>query len=256
MSVDKFGRHTERTEARKGPKGDGFELTSEGDFDIKAKRLRHVKDPAESADAVNLNYLRVNCVQYGLSNEQNPFIDARHNLIRHVQEPAEINDAATKSYVDSKTPAGNQYTWDFRYRRLTNCSNPVEESDAVTLRHFNYWSPKVDTNNDTWTFSNFRLVDVGSPTGASDAVNLKYVRDNALVKNSNGVFDAGHCKLTSVGLPEAMDDAVNKRFLKHALLKFGTSLFTTILANNEITQDKLTYFETSLVKLVSEWFDK
>jgi len=36
MSVDKFGRHarSKQTQALRGPKGDRYNLTSEGDYDL------------------------------------------------------------------------------------------------------------------------------------------------------------------------------------------------------------------------------
>lgn len=258
MSVDKFGRHSSRRlrAALKGPKGDGFELTAEGDFDIKTKRLRHVKEPKDGSDAVNLEYLRENCVQYGLSNELKPFIDARQNYIRNVKEPAEKDDVATRAYVDSKTPKGNRYLWDFLNRRITNCSNPIEDSDAVNLRYFQYWTPKVNTNENAWSFVSYRLAQVGSPTEPSDAVTLKYLKDNAIVKkNLISGYDAENCTISRVALAKEIDDAVSKRYLKDALIKLAVSVYKTILVDNQPTQEQVDIFEGALLNSVSEWFD-
>lgn len=257
MSVDKFGRHSRRLSVIKGPKGEGFDFTPEGDFDIKSRRLCNVKEPKEKSDAVNLEYLRDKCLHHGLSNEQILFIDAKQTIIRHVREPEVNSDAATKAYVDYNTPASNNFLWDFRHRRLTNCSNPTDDGDAVTLRYFQYWTPKINTEENAWKFINYRLVDIGTPLDSGDAVNLKYLCDNALVKkNLVSGFDAKNCTISNVGLPKDIDDVISKKYLRHALLKFGMSLFQVIMADNTLSPDQTVFFNSNLARLVSEWFDK
>ncbi|WP_221935974.1 hypothetical protein, partial [Klebsiella pneumoniae] len=60
MTIDKFGRSLKSSSQKilQGPKGEGFKLTPEGDFDIKNKRLQNVGDPVDIKDAVNLYYLK------------------------------------------------------------------------------------------------------------------------------------------------------------------------------------------------------
>lgn len=286
MSIDKFGRHRlKRLRGPKGPKGDGFDLTPEGDYDVQSKRLRHVHIPMENSDAVNMlymnqlclasnspsapydakgkvisrvnspkeaddvvtlryfqemtprrfkdsfgfhnsrlknigkpidekdavhiSYLNEHCLQYGLTNAVNPHIDARRRLIRNVNEPEIGADAATKRYVDTKTPGGNQYEWEMRGRRLTNCGHPVESNDAVTLGLFKSGCPKVDALESCWKFSNYRLTDVAEP--------------------------------------HDLDDAVTKRYLKSALIQFGESLVKT--AGVEVKDS----FKTDLEQTFSNW---
>lgn len=59
MSVDAFGRVLKiGGGAERGPPGIGYQLTSEGNFDVENKRLCHVADPTEPSDAVNLQTLK------------------------------------------------------------------------------------------------------------------------------------------------------------------------------------------------------
>lgn len=58
MSIDKFGRY--RTNLKKmsgGPPGVGFHLTSNGDYDIRLKRLCNVQVPKDALDAVNKEFV-------------------------------------------------------------------------------------------------------------------------------------------------------------------------------------------------------
>jgi len=60
MSIDVFGRvlkHKTSVGAR-GPPGEGFQRTPQGDFDISHKRLCNVATPQEDLDAVNLRSLK------------------------------------------------------------------------------------------------------------------------------------------------------------------------------------------------------
>lgn len=60
MSVNKFGRYSATkskvaavTAAARGPKGKGFNLTPEGNYDVLGKRLKNVFKPLHDSDAVN-----------------------------------------------------------------------------------------------------------------------------------------------------------------------------------------------------------
>lgn len=62
MSVDVFGRTLLNgrihTVGKKGPPGDGFKRTSDGNYSIEGKRLSNLADPLDNFDAVSLHVLR------------------------------------------------------------------------------------------------------------------------------------------------------------------------------------------------------
>lgn len=74
MSIDVFGRVLKQKSGAgaRGPPGEGFQRTSNGDFDISHKRLCNVATPQEDLDAVNLYKLRE--FQYEL--------DKVHNMVK------------------------------------------------------------------------------------------------------------------------------------------------------------------------------
>lgn len=59
MSVDKFGRYSKRVDgvSKRGPPGQGFLLTSDGNFDLTNKRLKNLNKPEDKYDAVNKIYI-------------------------------------------------------------------------------------------------------------------------------------------------------------------------------------------------------
>ena len=61
MSVDAFGRIFLKSKATTGggPRGKGYKLTSDGNFDVENRKLCNVADPTQPADAVNLRVLQV-----------------------------------------------------------------------------------------------------------------------------------------------------------------------------------------------------
>jgi uncharacterized protein (DUF342 family) len=55
MSVDVFGRNLKQSEgASRGPPGNGYKFTQDGQYDVDEKRLCNVADPQSARDAVNL----------------------------------------------------------------------------------------------------------------------------------------------------------------------------------------------------------
>lgn len=69
MSVDKFGRFSSCNTISKGvrgAKGEGFNLSRAGDYDIKYMRIFNVGNPTEIGDSVNLDTLKFLCLNVHL----------------------------------------------------------------------------------------------------------------------------------------------------------------------------------------------
>lgn len=64
MSVDVFGRQldhiksTVRTSGSRGPPGEGFKITTDGQYDMDHRRLCNLDDPVEENDATSLKIMR------------------------------------------------------------------------------------------------------------------------------------------------------------------------------------------------------
>src|SRR5436190_20120668 len=92
MSVDKFGR-TSAEEGSRGPPGEGFSLTDDGNYDIQGKALRNVASPVQLSDAVNLEFINNNTI----SAKENAF-SAGGRIIQNVGRPVNETDAINNNY--------------------------------------------------------------------------------------------------------------------------------------------------------------
>jgi len=98
MSVDKFGRHSRinQSQALRGPKGEGYDLTPDGDYDIKKKRLCYLEDPVNDLDAVNLKTLnsKIQDLQTSFNTEaKTQFKAVETNLKKHVENADKLTKA-------------------------------------------------------------------------------------------------------------------------------------------------------------------
>lgn len=129
MSIDKFGRYNRhmRINVVRGPTGEGFRLTDEGDYDIDNKRLCNVGNAVSEEDAVSFKILKENC----LYQTDNQYDVALKNII-NLADPKLLTDAATKSYVDTKIPTVSNGICNFEGYRLNNIGYPSVPTDAVS----------------------------------------------------------------------------------------------------------------------------
>lgn len=131
MSVDKFGRH-ERSfahEVFRGPPGDGFQLTQDGNYDLKRKRLCNLADPLSNEEAVNLKIIRtltLNC------ESADGMFDAKNKRIQNIAKASEDNDAVNREFVLGEI------------NKLKNNLN--EKIDKISSRLFSIFPSKKDAN--------------------------------------------------------------------------------------------------------------
>lgn len=97
MNVDKFGRHESvfNREMLRGPKGEGFRLTLEGNYDMRGKRVCNLADAVHDGDSVNLKLLHRQVLMF----------DAKHD------------------------------TYHAQNKRITNLAPPISESDAINRKY-------------------------------------------------------------------------------------------------------------------------
>lgn len=98
MNVDKFGRHENALsrDVLRGPKGEGFQLTHDGNYDMKRKRLSNLADAVENDDSVNLKVLRSMTLNF--DTDSNVF-NAKNKRIVNIDEPSDGSDAVNRTFV-------------------------------------------------------------------------------------------------------------------------------------------------------------
>lgn len=171
MSVDKFGRHSDSVKMKgaKGPPGEGFKLTSDGNYDIENKKLCNVGKASNDGDAVNLELLK-----------------------------EKSGSKLGYFFVDK---AKTKRAWNARKLRIHDIASPQEATDAVNLKLLmdRTIHDISDDQNWDWKCRKRRLIDVSDPVNDLDAVNKQ-----TLERNLNGCL-----KVSEKSPPERVWDALN-----------------------------------------------
>lgn len=151
MSVDKFGRHSKSGgggsgKSIAGPRGIGFKLTADSDYDISSKRLVNLGKAVDDGDAVNKKTL---------------------------DETLHSKEEIIKKYVDGVVPTSTKSYWGFGNRRLVSVAGPKDKQDAVNVEFLKRMA--ICFNGKIFDASNVRVSNVGAPKEDTDAVNLQHL---------------------------------------------------------------------------------
>lgn len=133
MVVDKFGRQylSGDTNGRdkQGPRGIGFKLTSDGDFNVENKKIVNLANPLNELDAVNRQSTLI--VESGT-------VSMRKRRLIELASPLDDSDAITKKYAKDllKTVEINEKIKACP-RRIGECERAIKELAAQNLLIFN-----------------------------------------------------------------------------------------------------------------------
>lgn len=226
MSVDKFGRRSNRRRPERGPKGEGFNLTPQGDYDIQYKRLQNLEDPVEGTDAVNFKTLQsglFRCMQLSSDNES---FDAQMKRIANASDPTEETELVTKQFVLRHIPEENKDNWSFKHKRLSNIASPLYDGEAVSLEFIRKNAILREHKSNFFDAKNTIITNLAPPSGSSDAINKGYLDRNALLLKNGQEWDFHDKRLINVKDPEGdAKDVVNFGFLnRYALCRLDTGL--------------------------------
>lgn len=228
MSVDKFGRRSNQpAKGLKGPKGDGFNLTSEGDFDIQNRRLRNVKNPELSHDAVNLTTLNSKSLLFDSKG-----VDVKNKKIRNVADPAFDLDAVNLQtlFNYSLSTVGNVFN--ARNKRVSNVGDAIDPNDAFPLRQLNNCIPTKDVYDNSYKFQDYKLREVGHPVKDNDAVTLSYFRTNSIKRKWDG-WDFERKRIKLVADPAEMEDAVTLNYLIRVVSELFYNFYNRLAPTND-----------------------
>lgn len=207
MSVDKFGRYKTSGSTKSGkigPKGVGFNLTPEGDYDIGGKLLRNVATASSAKDAVTLNQLETKCLMF---DDKRKRYDAGWRPIGGLAKPKDDDDAVTKKYLESLIPVKLNDGYDFKDYRLQNIGTPLDEGDGLNWKYAKVYCI-VKNNQNKFDAQKSFICNVKTPINSQDAANKYYVDNKVIPMNSNG-WNCGDRKLTNVKDGSSSLDAVN-----------------------------------------------
>lgn len=222
-SIDIFGRSSKGRAGKQGERGIGFNLTPEGNFDLRKKRVCNAANPVDEQDVATKSFV--------------------HHSLNH------------RTSIDNKNN-----TFSIKKKRLIDVNDPVNPSDAVTKSFLQNKALLLEANNEVFDARNKRLGNVGAAASLADAVNLKYLHDNSIckveatlldpktkVESKAFVFNANKLSIDNMGPPATGESAVPWGFLENCLRHLTMSLMHEI-ADSAIALRKEIYYITRSAK--------
>jgi AAA15 family ATPase/GTPase len=132
MGIDKFGRSQltvggVKAKLLKGPKGDGFQLKEDGNFDLQNKKLCNVADPSDDGDVVTLKFLdeRLNKLKLQLKEK----ID----FLKDISKLLDVFEVS-KNYVSLKSK-----------RRIVSVNQSINTNDVVVRKELETVLSKIQS---------------------------------------------------------------------------------------------------------------
>lgn len=240
MAVDKFGRKLTGSgggDGSKGPPGEGFKLTSDGNYDISNKLLTNVGIAFNNRDAVNLETLR-SYVAPNLKLNRKRKYDAQEKGICNVASPTDSSDVVTLGYVKDNCFTCDGDVIDIKGRKLINVHQPNSDADVATKSYVDSFTLKLDSDtNFDFNAKSRQIRNLGEPFRTHDAVNLQYLRNNAMVskyveKFGSNVWNAKNMIISDVADPVQLNDAVNVHFFIRKIQEVVEFLYDCIANKN------------------------
>lgn len=265
MSVDKFGRHNVSSgKGERGPKGEGFAYTIEGNFDVQGKRLCNVLSAKDGSDAVCLD---------GLKNMLNPCVKETNGIytfndktVTGIADPVNDQDAVNFRVLKRKslstTPDSH---YDIQNKRLCNVSDAVNENDAVNLAGVkNLIKSCMKEVKGVFNFKGKVVSGIEEPKNDQDAISFKVMKrvvNQATLNLTSQSYNGRNKKITNVKAPETASDVVVLKFLNdNCIVKdLKTDTFN---ANSKIishvsdpkeAQDVVTYNSMMMIVTKLSW---
>ena len=215
----------------------GFNLTSDGDYDMVNKKLRNVGAPNSNNDAATKKYVDDNSSGSLLSSKLtvDSNIDMNQKMIKNVYPPQDLNDSATKFYVDSKflhVNGSNSMKGNLNMdsKKIVNVNAPTNQNDASNKKYVDdtvaankvdvspYFkkdgSQKMTGNID---MNNNRIYNLPTPTGGKQPTPLaftdfKYLHVAGTNKMTNNL-DMDNKGIIHLKPPTSDTDAATKKYV-------------------------------------------
>ena len=157
----------------------GFNLTSDGDYDMVNKKLRNVGAPNSNNDAATKKYVDDNSSGSLLSSKLtvDSNIDMNQKMIKNLYPPQDINDSATKFYVDTKflqVSGSNSMIGNLNMnsKKIVNVDDTVAANKVDVSPYFKKdGSQKLTGNID---MNNNRNYNLPAPTGGKQPTPLAF----------------------------------------------------------------------------------
>ena len=214
-----------------GAPGIGFNLTSDGDYDMINKKLRNVGTPTSNTDAATKKYVDDNST--GTPSTTRLRVDSNIDMkntyrILNLSSPSGNKEPATKEYSDlnfikvdgSNSMSGNL---NINSKKIINVASPNLDTDAATKKYVDDNSTGSQTTSKLTVDANidmkdrYRILNLKSPLDADEPATKQYADSSYLPRDGSRTMlnnlSMNNNKITNVGTPTSNNDVATKKYV-------------------------------------------
>lgn len=129
MTIDKFGRSLKASSSKnlKGLKGEGFNLTPDGDYDMQNKKLCNLASPLQAADAATKSYVDYRSVPFSEGK-----YDMQNRRIWQLADPKVPTDAVNLRTLNKLSLKLTKNNYNAQHKQINSLAAPSVSDDAAT----------------------------------------------------------------------------------------------------------------------------
>ena len=233
--------HFQFAKGVQGAPGVGFNLTSDGNYDMVGKKLTNVGSPTSDTDSATKKYVDTNS---GGGKTSLLTVDSDVDMksqysIKNLKSPSNNDDAANKKYVDDSKIDGSVFlkldgtrqmsgNLDMNNKRIINLPAPTGSKQPIPLAYGDLAYLHVNGTNmmtNHMNMNNKKITHLQTPTNNSDAVPKKYVDDSLSNQDFSSFFkkdgsrvmtsdlNIGGHKIINLEDPTSVSDATTKKYV-------------------------------------------
>ena len=216
-----------------GAPGVGFNLTSDGNYDMVGKKLTNVGNPTDDKDAASKKYVDTHS---GGGKTSLITVDSNIDMkdtfrILNLKSPSDADEPVTKNYAESnffQRDGSQPMTGDVNMnnKKIKNLSLPTANSEAANKKYVD--DSKIDGSvflkldgttpmTGNLNMNNNRIYNIPNPTGSKQLIPLAYGDLAHLHVNGSNMMtnhmNMNNKKITNLQTPTNNTDAANKKYV-------------------------------------------
>ena len=234
--------HYQFAKGLQGAPGIGFNLTSDGNYDMNGKKLTNVGAPTSETDSATKKYVDTHSGggKTSLITVDSNIDMKRQYSITKLKTPTDNDDAANKKYVDDSKIDGSVFlkldgtrpmtgNLNMNNNRIYNIPNPTGSKQPIPLAYGDLAYLHVNGSNmmtNHMNMNNKKITNLQAPTNVTDAATKKYVDDKStnppdlspFFKKDGSTPMTGNLnlngnKIVNLEDPASDNDAANKKYV-------------------------------------------
>ena len=238
--------HFQFAKGVQGAPGVGFNLTSDGNYDMNGKKLTNIGEPTDYKDAASKKYVDTHS---GGGKTSLITVDSNIDMksqfsITKLKTPTDNDDAANKKYVDDSKTDGSVFlkldgtramtgNLNMNNKQIFNIPNPTGSKQPIPLAYGELAYLHVNGSNmmtNHMNMNNKKIINLQTPTNNTDAATKKYVDDKStnppdlspFFKKDGSAPMTGNLnlngnKIINLEDPASDSDAANKKYVDEHL---------------------------------------